>query len=66
MAGLLAGAGTFDVPNPVGSLAAADGSPVPADKMFVQDMFPYPLVRACTSAIRSATSPPMSMPGTSG
>ena len=34
--------GTFDVPNPVGSLAAADGSPVPADKMFVQDMFPYP------------------------
>ncbi|MGA9374550.1 MAG: class I tRNA ligase family protein [Mycobacterium sp.] len=34
--------GTFDVPNPVGSLAPADGSPVPADKMFVQDMFPYP------------------------
>ncbi|RAV08959.1 leucine--tRNA ligase [Mycolicibacterium sp. GF69] len=35
-------AGTFHVPNPVGSLAPADGSPVPADKMFVQDMFPYP------------------------
>ncbi|MEO3759725.1 leucine--tRNA ligase [Mycobacterium sp. B14F4] len=35
-------AGTFDVPNPVGSLAPADGTRVPADKMFVQDMFPYP------------------------
>ncbi|OBG91437.1 leucine--tRNA ligase [Mycobacterium sp. E3251] len=34
--------GTFNVPNPVGSLAPADGSPVPADKLFVQDMFPYP------------------------
>lgn len=34
--------GTFNVPNPVGSLAPADGGPVPADKMFVQDMFPYP------------------------
>ncbi len=34
--------GTFNVPNPVGSLAPADGSPVPEDKMFVQDMFPYP------------------------
>ena len=34
--------GTFNVPNPVGSLARADGSPVPTDKMFVQDMFPYP------------------------
>jgi len=34
--------GTFNVPNPVGSLAPADGSVVPADKMFVQDMFPYP------------------------
>ncbi|EHI11346.1 leucyl-tRNA synthetase [Mycolicibacterium thermoresistibile ATCC 19527] len=34
--------GTFHVPNPVGSLAPPDGSPVPADKMFVQDMFPYP------------------------
>jgi leucyl-tRNA synthetase len=34
--------GTFDVPNPVGSLAPVDGSPVPQDKMFVQDMFPYP------------------------
>jgi leucyl-tRNA synthetase len=35
-------AGTFHVPNPVGSLAPPDGTPVPADKMFVQDMFPYP------------------------
>jgi leucyl-tRNA synthetase len=34
--------GTFHVPNPVGSLAPADGADVPADKMFVQDMFPYP------------------------
>ncbi|ORV10658.1 leucine--tRNA ligase [Mycobacterium celatum] len=34
--------GTFNVANPVGSLAPADGSPVPEDKMFVQDMFPYP------------------------
>ncbi|WP_193045317.1 leucine--tRNA ligase [Mycolicibacterium baixiangningiae] len=33
--------GTFNVPNPVGELAPPDGS-VPADKMFVQDMFPYP------------------------
>ncbi|VEG47171.1 leucyl-tRNA synthetase [Mycolicibacterium flavescens] len=37
-----ADAGTFHVPNPVGSLAPADGSPVPPDKMFVLDMFPYP------------------------
>ena len=34
--------GTFNVPNPVGSLAPADGAAVPPDKMFVQDMFPYP------------------------
>ncbi|MGA5462544.1 leucine--tRNA ligase [Mycobacterium sp. NPDC050041] len=34
--------GTFNVANPVGELAPADGTPVPADKMFVQDMFPYP------------------------
>ncbi|MBY0443307.1 MAG: leucine--tRNA ligase [Mycobacteriaceae bacterium] len=34
--------GTFNVPNPVGSLAPADGTAVPADKLFVQDMFPYP------------------------
>jgi leucyl-tRNA synthetase len=34
--------GTFNVPNPAGSLAPTDGTPVPADKMFVQDMFPYP------------------------
>ncbi|MCV7174235.1 leucine--tRNA ligase [Mycolicibacterium sphagni] len=34
--------GTFNVPNPVGSLAPTDGAAVPADKMFVQDMFPYP------------------------
>ena len=34
--------GTFHVPNPVGSLAPAAGQSVPADKMFVQDMFPYP------------------------
>jgi leucyl-tRNA synthetase len=34
--------GTFNVPNPVGDLAPTDGSPVPAGKLFVQDMFPYP------------------------
>ncbi|WP_301149235.1 leucine--tRNA ligase [Mycobacterium simiae] len=34
--------GTFNVPNPVGSLAPTDGSPIPDDKLFVQDMFPYP------------------------
>lgn len=34
--------GTFNVPNPVGALAPTDGAPVPPDKMFVQDMFPYP------------------------
>ena len=34
--------GTFKVPNPVGSLAPTDGSAVPDDKLFVQDMFPYP------------------------
>jgi leucyl-tRNA synthetase len=33
---------TFNVPNPVGSLSAPDGAALPADKMFVQDMFPYP------------------------
>jgi leucyl-tRNA synthetase len=31
--------GTFHAPNPVGNLAAR---PLPADKLFVQDMFPYP------------------------
>ena len=34
--------GTFQAPNPVGPLAAADGSQPPRDKLFVQDMFPYP------------------------
>ena len=37
--------GTFNVPNPVGSLAPTDGPqsvPSPDDKLFVQDMFPYP------------------------
>ncbi|WP_025253895.1 leucine--tRNA ligase [Corynebacterium vitaeruminis] len=32
--------GTFNAPNPVGELA--DGKPLPKDKLFVQDMFPYP------------------------
>ncbi|MFZ0833269.1 MAG: leucine--tRNA ligase [Mycobacterium sp.] len=35
-------AGTFNVPNPVGPLAPEDAAAVPDDKMFVQDMFPYP------------------------
>ncbi|MGH3999139.1 MAG: leucine--tRNA ligase [Pseudonocardiaceae bacterium] len=34
--------GTFHAPNPIGSLRPADGSAVPEDKLFVQDMFPYP------------------------
>ena len=34
--------GTFNVPNPVGDLAPTDGGWVPDDKLFVQDMFPYP------------------------
>ncbi|MGL4305461.1 MAG: leucine--tRNA ligase [Mycobacteriaceae bacterium] len=34
--------GTFNAPNPVGDLAPKDGSSVPMDKLFVQDMFPYP------------------------
>ncbi|MDQ4020559.1 MAG: leucine--tRNA ligase [Actinomycetota bacterium] len=34
--------GTFHAPNPVGSLRPADGAAVPEDKLFVQDMFPYP------------------------
>ena len=33
---------TFEAPNPVGDLAPADPSDVPTDKLFVQDMFPYP------------------------
>jgi leucyl-tRNA synthetase len=33
--------GTFHAPNPVGPLAE-DGAAVPSDKLFVQDMFPYP------------------------
>ena len=31
----------YEAPNPVGDLAPADGK-VPATKLFVQDMFPYP------------------------
>jgi leucyl-tRNA synthetase len=33
--------GTYHAPNPVGPLAE-EGVPVPSDKLFVQDMFPYP------------------------
>ncbi|SEP51987.1 leucine--tRNA ligase [Amycolatopsis saalfeldensis] len=33
--------GTYHAPNPTGPLAA-EGEPVPSDKLFVQDMFPYP------------------------
>ena len=33
--------GTFQAPNPVGPLSV-EGQPVPSDKLFVQDMFPYP------------------------
>lgn len=58
--------GTFNVPNPVGSLAPPDGAAVPDDKLFVQDMFPYPRVRDSTLVIPSATSRPTSMPAISG
>ncbi|GGL96818.1 leucine--tRNA ligase [Nakamurella endophytica] len=34
--------GTFRAPNPAGPLAPADPARVPADKMYVLDMFPYP------------------------
>ncbi|HEU0128701.1 MAG TPA: class I tRNA ligase family protein, partial [Pseudonocardiaceae bacterium] len=34
--------GTFRAPNPVGELSPPEGVPVPEDKLFVQDMFPYP------------------------
>ncbi len=34
--------GTFEAPNPAGPLAPADGAPVPADKLYLLDMFPYP------------------------
>ncbi len=34
--------GTFNAPNPVGDLAPASGETLPADKLNVQDMFPYP------------------------
>ena len=34
--------GTFLTPNPVGDLAPTDPSAVPADKLYLLDMFPYP------------------------
>ena len=34
--------GTFNAPNPTGPLAPADGAPVPQDKLYLLDMFPYP------------------------
>jgi leucyl-tRNA synthetase len=34
--------GTFQAANPVGDLAPADGAPLPAEKTYVLDMFPYP------------------------
>ena len=34
--------GTFKAPNPTGPLAPADGTPVPQDKLYLLDMFPYP------------------------
>ncbi|MFD9889596.1 leucine--tRNA ligase [Amycolatopsis sp. NPDC059027] len=33
--------GTYQAPNPVGPLAV-EGQPVPSDKLFLLDMFPYP------------------------
>mgnify|MGYP001113841842 CR=1 FL=1 len=40
--------GSFHAPNPVGPLA--EDAPLPEDKLFVQDMFPYP--SGCTSGTR--------------
>jgi len=34
--------GTFEAPNPTGPLAPQDGTPVPQDKLYLLDMFPYP------------------------
>ncbi len=34
--------GTFNAPNPSGPLAPTDGAPVPEDKLYLLDMFPYP------------------------
>ncbi len=34
--------GTFHAPNPAGPLAPADGAPIPQDKLYLLDMFPYP------------------------
>jgi leucyl-tRNA synthetase len=34
--------GTFEAPNPTGPLAPRDGTPVPQDKLYLLDMFPYP------------------------
>lgn len=34
--------GTFNAPNPVGDLAPADPAELEKEKLFVQDMFPYP------------------------
>ncbi len=34
--------GTFEAPNPSGPLAPQDGTPVPQDKLYLLDMFPYP------------------------
>ncbi|MCA1671944.1 MAG: class I tRNA ligase family protein, partial [Actinobacteria bacterium] len=34
--------GTFHAPNPVGALSPPGETRVPEDKLFVQDMFPYP------------------------
>ncbi len=34
--------GTFHAPNPVGAMQPPNGAAVPEDKLFVQDMFPYP------------------------
>ena len=58
--------GTFNVPNPVGSLAPTDGTAVPADKMFVQDMFPYPSGEGLHVGHPLATSPPTCTRATSG
>ena len=42
LAGPLGRRGHLQRPNPTGPLAPADGAPVPQDKLYLLDMFPYP------------------------
>ena len=60
-------AGTFNVPNPVGSLAPRRRRRrCPPTRCSSRTCSRTRRVRACTSGIRSATSPPTSTPATTG